>query len=351
VSEPHLWIRAEARATEQRAPLVPTDAAQLVDDGWRVTVEEAPTRAFPVEEYRAAGCAVAPSGSWPHAPRDAVVLGIKELPEEPRSLAHTHVYFAHAFKGQTGADEVLARFAEGGGELLDVEYLTEGGRRVVAFGYWAGYVGAGLGVRAARGHLDGPLAPGTRGSFDAALTDPDGGSAPLRALVIGAKGRSGQGACAALDVARAEVTRWDVEETAVLDRDALLAHDLLVNCVASAAHGEPFLRAEDLERPGRRLTTVADVTCDVTSGHNRIPVNTSVTTWADPVRIVHDDGPPVGVVAIDNLPSLLPREASLDFSAALLRQLPDLPERRGAWAAARRAFDAAVAARGTPHPG
>ena len=106
---------------------------------------------FPVADYAALGCEVADPGSWPDAPADAVVLGIKELPEQPRALRHTHVYFAHAFKGQVGAGELLDRFAEGGGELLDVEYLTVDGRRVVAFGYWAGYVGAGLGVRSRPG--------------------------------------------------------------------------------------------------------------------------------------------------------------------------------------------------------
>ncbi len=346
MSRPHLWVRAEARPTEQRTPLVPADAASLLAAGWRVTVEDSPTRVLPVDAYRGAGCEVVQAGSWPDAPADAVVLGIKELPEAPRALRHTHAYFAHAYKGQAGAADLLARFAEGGGELLDIEYLTEGGRRVVAFGYWAGYVGAGLGVRAARGGLEGPLEPGTRAAFDASLAAAVAGRPP-RVLVIGARGRGGSGAGDALEVAGAEVTRWDVAETAVLDRDALLDHDLLVNCVASAAPGEPFVRAEDLERPGRRLRTVADVTCDVSSEHNRIPVNTEVTTWDQPVRVVHGGRRPLGVIAIDNLPSLLPLEASLDFSAALAAQLPDLPARRGAWAAARRAFGGAVRATGS----
>ncbi len=340
MSQPHLWIRAEARPTEQRAPLVPADAARVLGDGWRVTVEESPTRVFPVDEYRAVGCEVAPAGSWPDAPDDAVVLGIKELPEEPRTLRHTHVYFAHSFKGQDGAAEVLRRFAGGGGELLDVEYLTVDRRRVVAFGYWAGYVGAGLGVQAVRGTLHAPVVPGTRADFDAALTAP--GADPLRALVIGSRGRSGRGAVAALEVAGAEVTRWDVRDTADIDHAAMRAHDLLVNCVASSAPGEPFLRPEDLEAEGRRLSAVADVTCDVTSEHNRIPVNTEVTTWAEPVRVVHGGEHPVGVIAIDNLPSLLPREASVDFSEQLLAQLPDLPDRSGAWAQADRVFRRAV---------
>ena len=109
MTRPHLWIRAEARPTEQRVPIVPADARQLIDDGFTVTVEESPTRVIPLAEYVEAGCQVAPQGSWVDAPEGAVVVGIKELPEDPDDLAHTHVFFAHAYKGQEGADAVLDR--------------------------------------------------------------------------------------------------------------------------------------------------------------------------------------------------------------------------------------------------
>ncbi len=43
------------------------------------------------------------------------------------------------YKGQAGWDKVLARYARGGGALLDLEFLEKNGRRVAAFGYWAGF--------------------------------------------------------------------------------------------------------------------------------------------------------------------------------------------------------------------
>ena len=43
----HLWLRQEASAVEERAPVVPGDAAALVGSGIAVTVEEAPQRASP----------------------------------------------------------------------------------------------------------------------------------------------------------------------------------------------------------------------------------------------------------------------------------------------------------------
>ena len=39
------------------------------------------------------------------------------------------------------------------------------------------------------------------------------------------------------------------------------------------------------------------------------------------------------MIAIDNLPSLLPRESSESFSAELAPLLPDLADRAGPWAA------------------
>nr|MBA2696973.1 saccharopine dehydrogenase [Actinomycetota bacterium] len=328
--------------TEQRVPIVPADAARLVAVGARITVEESAQRVFAQADYRRAGCEVVPAGVWEHAPADAYVVGIKELPPEPVTLRHTHIFFAHAFKGQRGAGELLARFGQGGGELLDVEYLTVAGHRSVAFGHWAGYVGAGLAVLQHRRELVAPLAPMTQPDLDARLGAPH--TAGVQALVIGARGRSGRGAEAALRRAGCAVTQWGMKDTRLLDKAALLNHDLLVNCVVTSRPQQPFVEAVDAQASGRRLSVIADVTCDVTSGHNLLPVNTAVTTWDDPARRVHDGPVPLDVIAIDNLPSLLPREASIAFSADFVPLLDDLAARRGPWVKARAAFERAVAA-------
>src|SRR5215218_4838008 len=99
----HVWIRSESRGTERRAPVVPADVPLLLDAGFEVTVEESPQRIFAVDEYAAAGASVVGEGTWTDAPHDAYVLGIKELPDEPPSLRHRHIYFAHSFKGQDEA--------------------------------------------------------------------------------------------------------------------------------------------------------------------------------------------------------------------------------------------------------
>lgn len=170
MTELHLWLRHEDRPTERRTPVVPSDARGLVESGVTLTVEESPQRIFPIEEYEAVGARVAPTGSWVAAPPEAVVLGLKELPAGPAELTHRHIFFGHAYKQQPGAEDLLRRFAAGGGALLDLEYLVDDhGRRLAAFGYWAGYLGAALAVLQHRGRLLAPLTPTSKEELDEIL--------------------------------------------------------------------------------------------------------------------------------------------------------------------------------------
>ncbi|MFC9251167.1 saccharopine dehydrogenase [Amycolatopsis thailandensis] len=335
MTELTLLMRDESRPTERRAPLSPETAGKLIREGVAISVERSSRRVFGDEEYAAAGCALVPPGSWPDAPEDVYVVGLKELPDRPHLLRHRHIFFGHAYKDQPGSVNLLRRFTEGGGTLLDLESLVdERGRRVAAFGYWAGYVGAALAVLRHRGALVEPLTPTTRGELDKALAE---NAEPLRALVIGALGRCGSGAGDALVAAGAEVTRWDLAETENLDVAALLDHDVLVNAVLATGPIPPFVTTETLRRP-RRLSVIADVTCDVGSPCHTLPIYDRTTTWQDPV--LQRDG--LDVIAIDNLPSLVPREATVDFAADLAPHLAVLDD-SGVWRRAEAAFTAACA--------
>ncbi|MCX7350202.1 MAG: saccharopine dehydrogenase, partial [Alphaproteobacteria bacterium] len=135
----HVWVRAEQRPNEERVGLTPEGAAALVKAGLKVTVEQSSVRAIGIDGYRQAGCAIAPENSWPAAPADAIIFGLKELPEDGTPLTHRHIMFGHAYKGQPAGQVLLKRVKAGGGTLYDLEYLVDAtGRRVAAFGYWAG---------------------------------------------------------------------------------------------------------------------------------------------------------------------------------------------------------------------
>jgi saccharopine dehydrogenase (NAD+, L-lysine forming) len=332
----HLWVRAEQRDNEQRVGLMPAGAAALIAGGMQVTVEHSSVRAIPIDGYLEAGCHVAPENSWPDAPVNAIVFGLKELPDDGSALRHRHVMFGHAYKGQVAGRELLDRFGRGGGTLYDLEYLVDdNGRRVAAFGYWAGFAGAAVAyhcwVAQQHGLIASAVAPfANKEALLRANRAAWAGRTPS-ALIIGALGRVGTGAadfCEALEI---ETTKWDIAETATGGPfPEVLEHDLFFNCIL-ARPGCPVFIPQSALQADRALRVVGDIACDPGSDFSPIKVYDEVTSWAQPARRVHA-APPLDVVAIDNLPSLLPAESSEDYAAQLLPSLGELHDlSTGVW--------------------
>lgn len=338
----HLWLRAEQRPDERRSGLTPTGAAKLRASGLQITVEDSRERCIPTEDYARAGCTIAPQGSWPTAPAEAIIFGLKELPDDATPLTHRHIMFGHAFKGQHSGQRLLARFRAGGGTLYDLEYLTDDtGRRLAAFGYWAGYVGAAAALMTWGAQQGGgtcqPLAP-----FD----NKDRLSAAVRAacpaipsvIIIGALGRVGTGAADLCTALAAPVTGWDMAETAHGGPfPQILEHDIFLNCILATPDTPVFVPAV-AKTASRRLRVIGDIACDPDSDYNPVPLYDQATTWESPAVRVHET-PPLDVMAIDNLPSLLPLESSEDFADQLLPVLLQLDNiDAGPWARARDLF-------------
>lgn len=338
----HLWVRAEQRPNEERVGLTPEGAAALIAAGIRVTVEKSSVRAIPLAGYIAAGCEIADENLWPDAPKDAIIFGLKELPEDGTPLTHRHIMFGHAYKGQPAGRVLLQRFKAGGGTLYDLEYLVdEAGRRVAAFGYWAGYAGAAVALKCwaaqQRGAIAGPVAKyAGKAELLADLAAELPKTDRPRAIVIGALGRVGTGAadlCAALGV---DVTKWDMAETASGGPfPQVLQHEIFLNCILARPGCPVFVPASAIQDPARKLTVIGDIACDPTSDFSPIKVYDRATDWAEPaLRVAHD--PVLDVTAIDNLPSLLPVESSQDYAAQLLPTLTALTAiETGVWGRAK----------------
>ncbi|MEJ2023206.1 MAG: saccharopine dehydrogenase [Maritimibacter sp.] len=343
----HLWVRAEQRPNEERVGLTPEGAKALIAAGLRVSVEESSVRAIPIDGYVAAGCEIVAENSWPDAPEDAIIFGLKELPEDGTPLPHRHIMFGHAFKGQHSGRKLLERFKAGGGTLYDLEYLVDPtGRRVAAFGYWAGYAGAAISLKSWAAQQDGGICPavGTYPGKDALLADltqnlaASGKPAP-RAIVIGALGRVGTGAADLCEAMGMEVTKWDMAETASGGPfPEILSHDIFLNCIF-ARPGTPVFVPREALTAERALTVIGDIACDPDSDYNPVPVYDRATDWQAPALQVHDT-PPLDVMAIDNLPSLLPVESSEDYAAQLLPSLATLGDlEAGVWGRAKVTYD------------
>ena len=372
-------LRSETKPGEQRTPILPSHAAQLIDSGaFHVTVERSPHRCVPDAEYAAVGCTLVAQDTWKdEAPHSAIIVGLKELPEGDDSpLHHRHIFFAHCYKQQAGWEQVLRRFVKGRdvqqssttssttatstntttatttptttqrhvkpvgqGLLWDLEYLTDAqGRRAVAFGRAAGLVGMALGIlqwiarQPGGSSLQAPLQPwaSIQVMVEALRAELQKLGRQPSVLVLGAKGRCGAGCvwvCKQLGLANLQ--EWDIAETAAGGPFPALASttDVLVNSIyLSPLHPiPPFLLLGNLEDAVRRgqlsLQVVVDVSCDTSNPDHPLPFYTQGTTLFNPVLPVAVGSHTIDVIAIDHLPALIPNEASQDFSAALVPHL------------------------------
>lgn len=343
----HLWVRAEQRPNEERVGLTPQGARALLQAGLRVSVEQSSVRAIPIDGYRAAGCDIAAENSWPGAPSAAIIFGLKELPEDGTPLIHRHILFGHAYKGQPSGQTLLRRFKAGGGTLYDLEYLLDAdGRRVAAFGYWAGYAGAAVALQCwaaqQRGSIAGPVSvyggsPDLRADLQSDLNATD--NPRPSAMVIGALGRVGTGAADLCEAMGIEVTKWDMDETASGGPfPEILTHDIFFNAILARPGTPVFIPASAKTAP-RALTVIGDIACDPDSDFSPIKVYDRTTTWDKPALRVHD-APPLDVTAIDNLPSMLPVESSQDYAEQLLPSLLTLDNLEvDVWGRAKADFD------------
>ncbi|KAI0094621.1 saccharopine dehydrogenase [Irpex rosettiformis] len=295
MSTPSFWLRCEKKQFEKRAALTPTTAKKLIDNGFEITVERDEQRIFDDSEYENVGCKLVENNSWPQAPTDIPILGLKELPESDEPLPHTHIQFAHCYKQQAGWSGVLKRFYNGGGTLYDLEFLQDdSGRRVAAFGFHAGFAGAAAGALAFAAQKKGvPLGKLEPYPNEAAMVEDvrgklGGSGKGVRALVIGALGRCGRGAVdlfRKIGLEEDDILKWDLAETAKGGPfQELLDVDIFVNCIYLSSPIPHFLTYEQLRTVGtsRRLSVIVDVSCDTTNPHNPIPVYSINTTFSEP---------------------------------------------------------------------
>jgi len=155
------------RLWERRVPLTPDAVEHLIKThGVRVLIQPCARRAYPTNEFlkvavvclrtlteRFCLMTTCQAGAELHSTlRSAhIIVGIKETPLDelitsPTQDGHynrTHIMFSHTAKGQDYNRALLARFTNTTARLIDYELLTdEDGKRVVAFGWYAGAAGA-----------------------------------------------------------------------------------------------------------------------------------------------------------------------------------------------------------------
>lgn len=126
--------------------------------------------------------------------------------------------------------------------------------------------------------------------------------------------------------------KWDMAETSRGGpfKELLLDTDVLINCIyldPKAPKSQPFISTQllDQHKANRRLSVIADVSCDTTNPNSPLPIYRTLTTFEQPTLVLGGGGgggspstTPLEIIAIDHLPSMVPRESTKEFTDHLI---------------------------------
>ncbi|MCC6282372.1 MAG: alanine dehydrogenase, partial [Saprospiraceae bacterium] len=132
-------IREGKVPSDARTPLSPAQCAQVQASlPVHIVVQPSPVRCFKDEEYTVQGIELQEDIS------DCdIILGVKEVPVDWLIPEKNYLFFSHTIKKQPYNRPLLLAALSRKIRLMDYEVLTnENGERLVAFGYYAGVVGA-----------------------------------------------------------------------------------------------------------------------------------------------------------------------------------------------------------------
>jgi len=360
-------IREGKTPPDRRVALSPEQAAALIEKGIDLVVEPSEHRIFTDEEYAALGVPLQADLS----DRD-LLLGIKEVVIDELRANKSYCYFAHVIKEQPYNRKLLQAMLRLNIRHLDYEVMTdERSRRLIAFGYFAGVVGAHNGLWAYGRRTGSFSLPRMKDLFDYAAAKEVYAQTELPKLrvVLTGTGRVGQGAARVLDdigiqkVSPQDFLQRDFDHPVYtqlvcqdyarrkdggpFDKPEFYAHperyesrfmpfakraDLFINGIYWDNKAPAFFTKEEMQAPDFAIQTIADVTCDIAPVAS-VPSTLRASTIADPVfgydaaanaEVAPYQTNHVDVMSIDNLPSELPRDASRAFGEMFLEHI--LPE-------------------------
>lgn len=123
---------------EKRVPLTPSDLSALRQQGLPIAIESSENRIFSDQAYRQLNIPVNSSSQ-----QAEFVLGIKEPKVDSIQAGQVHMAFSHTIKGQSYNMPLLQKFIDQKATLIDYETITDSaGKRTIAFGRFAGIAGA-----------------------------------------------------------------------------------------------------------------------------------------------------------------------------------------------------------------
>lgn len=294
-----------------------------------------------------------------------ILLGIKEVPIENLIENKTYCFFSHTIKEQPYNRYMLQQIVEKKIRLIDYERLMDkNGQRIIAFGRYAGIVGA-YNTIYTYGHKFG-LYDLKRAKdcydYDEVKKEFEKVKLPPVKIALTGTGRVAGGAVEVLEGMKIKkvtadeflnqdfkypvYTQLKVEdyhqpkdkksfdlghfyenpEQYISTFDQYMTRaDILISGVYWDPQAPVLFTVEDMLKPEFKIKVVGDITCDI---EGSIPSTKKASTIDEPIYDFDPKNnavqPPfsrtsqVSVMAIDNLPSELPRDSSRDFGQILL---------------------------------
>ncbi len=358
-------IKERKNPPDKRVPFTPLQVEEIRQRFSHVTVkvETSPIRCFKDKEYSDMEVPVISDMSVCD-----ILMGIKEVPIDDLIDGKTYLIFSHTIKKQPQNRKLLQAVLKKNIRLIDYEALKDlQGNRLVAFGRYAGMVGAYNGI----------LTYGKRFNLfslrrafecfdvnDLKLELRKVKLPPIKIALTGT-GRVAKGAMETLDTAgvrkvgpydflqkkfdepvyvqlgsadyhsRKEGGHFNREEFHT-DPDKYWSRFIeftkVTDLLLAGAFWNPkapvLFTKEDMLSNDFKIKVIADITCDI---EGSVPSTKYATTIADPIYD-YDPGsdsvkPPlsndkfVTVMSIDNLPCELPRSASEEFGRDLIDRI------------------------------
>lgn len=328
-----------------------------------ILVQPSPHRCFSEAEYEALGAVISEDLS-----SCDVLLGIKEVPKDTLIPGKTYLFFSHTIKEQPYNRELLRTVLAKKVKLIDYEVLCDiQGNRLVAFGRYAGIVGAYNGLMAwgKRNQVFDLIRASDCLDINELKLQLHELQLPTVKIVLTGAGRVGRGAMETLD--SAGIRKVSPEDFLTKQFSGAVYVQLNSEAYHERIEGGHFNRAEFHSNPERyrsvfvkflkeadilmagafwnpkapvlftredmldsafKLKVVSDITCDI---NGSVPSTLRASTIAEPFYDykpeTHEILPPfsdpaaVTVMAVDNLPCELPRSASDEFGRDLIDKI------------------------------
>lgn len=348
---------------DKRVPFSPDQCKKLIAKvGLNIVVQPSPIRCFNDQEYKKLGIPLQEDLS------DCDVLfGVKEVRIEDLIPSKKYFFFSHTIKEQPYNKKLIKALLAKNIQMIDYECLQhENGGRILGFGRYAGIVGS----------YNALLAWGERNqSFNLTpahdCQDMEAIKQELTKIqlsnvkiVLTGGGRVAKGAVELLKLAgikevspkdylentfsEAVFTNVDCHDYYSLNDGSVFSYphfyknskeyqvnflpflnpsDIFISCHYWDNESAALFKVSDCLRSEFRTKVIADITCDI---QGSVPSTLRSTTIADPLygfnpqtnqEVSALDPQAITVMAVDNLPCELPKDASRDFGEALITHI------------------------------